>query len=307
MIYLKLLLTAFFWGGTFIAGKMIAGSVHPVCASFLRFAIASIFLMAIVIRKEGRLPPLRTDQIFPVVLLGFTGVFAYNILFFTGLKHIEAGRASLIIATNPILISLLSAIFLKEEINRIKAVGICLSVLGAMVVISNGRLVDMASYDIGLGELLIFGCVISWVSYSLIGKVIMGSLSPLVAVTYSAMVGTVLLVIPAWYTGVSQDLGNYAIMDWMSLFYLGFFGTVLGFFWYYQGIQRIGAMKASVFINFVPVSAIVLSFVFLDEPLTISLLAGGSLVILGVYTTNASDRLKKYGLNIIGTLKSVKG
>jgi drug/metabolite transporter (DMT)-like permease len=294
LIYLKLLLTAIFWGGTFIAGRLIATSVQPQAAAFVRFAIASLLLLAVTIRTEGRLPALRKNQIVPVVLLGLTGVFAYNILFFTGLKYLQASRAALIIATNPILISLLSALFFKEPLNWLKSVGICMSVMGAMVVISHGKFSDIASYHIGHGELMIFGCVISWVAYSLIGKIVMHGVKPLVAVTYSAVVGTLLLAIPALNTGLLTDIGRYGFGDWFSLFYLGFFGTVLGFFWYYQGIEKLGPMKASVFINFVPISAIVLSATILDEPITPSLLIGAALVILGVYCTNASLTILRF-------------
>jgi drug/metabolite transporter (DMT)-like permease len=294
LIYIKLLLTAFFWGGTFIAGKMIANSVHPVCASFLRFAIASFFLLILTLKTQGRIPALRKQQILPVILLGLTGVFAYNILFLTGLKYIDAGRASLIIANNPILISVLSALLFKEQLNGIKAIGICLSVMGAMVVISNGRIADFGSYHIGLGELLIAGCVLSWVAYSLIGKSVMAGLSPLVSVTYSAVIGALLLFIPALYSGLAGAVLHYAVLDWVNLFYLGFFGTVLGFSWYYQGIERIGPMKASVFINFVPISAIILSYFILKEQITISILLGALLVILGVYLTNASEMFRRY-------------
>jgi drug/metabolite transporter (DMT)-like permease len=289
LIYIKLLLTATFWGGTFIAGKVIAQSVHPVNAAFLRFTIAAICLLILVRKSEGRLPRLHSGQILPVILLGLTGVFAYNTLFFSGLKHIEAGRASLIIANNPIIISLLSVVIFKERLNWIKGMGICVSVAGAMVVISHGRIVDVAGYSVGMGELLIFGCVLSWVAYSLIGKVALESLSPLVAVAYSALVGAVLLTVPAFYCGIAEEICGYKILDWVSLTYLGFFGTVLGFFWYYQGIERIGPMRASVFINFVPISAIILSFFMLNESITPSLLVGGAMVIIGVYFTNASN------------------
>jgi drug/metabolite transporter (DMT)-like permease len=294
LIYFKLLLTAFFWGGTFIAGKMIAGSVHPVCASFLRFAIASVFLAGLTLKTQGRFPGLRKKQILPVFMLGLTGVFAYNILFLTGLRYIDAGRASLIIANNPILISLLSALLFKEQLNRVKAVGICLSVLGAMIVISNGRLADLGSYHIGKGELLIAGCVLSWVSYSLIGKYVMAGLSPLVSVTYSAIIGAMLLLVPALFSGLANGVFHYALADWCNLFYLGFFGTVIGFSWYYQGIERIGAMKASVFINFVPISAIILAFFMLKEQITVSIFSGALLVIVGVYLTNASEIFRRY-------------
>lgn len=299
MIYIKLIMTAIFWGGTFIAGKLIANSVHPVCASFLRFAIASFFLLILTLKTQGRIPALGKRQILPVILLGLTGVFAYNILFLTGLRYIDAGRASLIIANNPILISLLSALFFKERLSGIKAIGICLSVTGAMVVISNGRIVDFASYRIGIGELLIAGCVLSWVAYSLIGKYVMAGLSPLVSVTYSAVIGALLLFIPALFSGLTAAVLHYTVLDWVNLFYLGFFGTVLGFSWYYQGIERIGPMRASVFINFVPISAIMLSFLVLKEQITLSILLGALLVILGVYLTNASEFFRRYRRPVI--------
>jgi drug/metabolite transporter (DMT)-like permease len=293
MIYIKLLLTAFFWGGTFVAGRLLASGVEPQAAAFVRFGIASLFLLTFTIRAEGRLPLLRKNQVIPVVLLGLTGVFAYNILFFTGLKYIQAGRAALIIATNPVLISLLSALFFKESLNWIKGTGICLSVFGAMIVIAHGKLTHVSQYHFGFGELMIIGCVVSWVAYSLIGKIVMRGLSPLVSVAYSALVGTILLAVPALNSGLVKDIGQFGATEWGSLFYLGFFGTVLGFFWYYQGIERIGPMRASVFINFVPVSAILLSATILGETITPSLLIGAALVISGVYCTNASSSISQ--------------
>lgn len=299
MIYLKLLFTAIFWGGTFIAGRAIAGSVHPVCAAFVRFAVASVCLLMLVLKTEGRLPGLQKGQIVSILMLGLTGVFAYNVLFFSGLGYIGAGRASIIIANNPILISLLSALIFKEAFNRIKTAGICLSVTGAIVVITDGRLGDAASYSLGIGEVLIFGCVLSWVAYSLIGKAAMASLSPLICVAYSAAAGAALLLLPALHFGLATEITAYSLTDWTSLVYLGVFGTVLGFFWYYQGIERIGPMRASVFINFVPISAIILSFFILHEPLRLSLLAGGAMVIIGVYFTNASQVIANLGVKYL--------
>lgn len=273
---------------------MIAHSVHPVCAAFLRFAIATFFLLLLLVRVEGRIPVPGKKQMLPIVLLGMTGVFAYNILFLTGLRYIQAGRAALIVATNPVFISLLSALFFRERLNWTKGVGICLSVAGAMIVITNGRITDLGSYRIGTGELLIAGCVLSWVAYSLIGKSVMAQLSPLTSVAYSAVVGTVLLLPPALYSGIGREIFGYTVKDWADLFYLGFFGTVLGFSWYYQGIKRIGPMKASVFINFVPVSAIVLASLILKEQITVSIVLGTMLVITGVYLTNASGVFRRY-------------
>jgi drug/metabolite transporter (DMT)-like permease len=79
---------------------------------------------------------------------------------------------------------------------------------------------------------------------------------------------------------------GYPAVAWLGLGYLAIFGTVLGFLWYYEGIQAIGATRASLFINFVPVSAVLMAFVILGEPLTFALLAGAALVTGGVFLTN---------------------
>lgn len=285
-IYIKLILTAFFWGGTFIAGRIVAQDVGPFSAAFFRFVIASVFLILFTLKVEGKLPLPRKGQIIPVFLLGMTGVFSYNVFFFKGLKLISAGRSAIIIASNPILITIFSAYFFKEKLNLIKVLGIIISVAGAIIVISRGNLNEIVKGSIGWGEIFIFCCVFSWVAYSLIGKVVMSNLSPLVSVSYSSVIGAILLFFPACQEGVLKNFSHYLPEDWLCIFYLGFFGTVIGFVWYYEGIKMIGPMKASLFINFVPISAVLLAFLILNEPITLSLFIGTILVCFGVYLTN---------------------
>ncbi|MDP2839409.1 MAG: DMT family transporter, partial [Syntrophales bacterium] len=125
-----------------------------------------------------------------------------------------------------------------------------------------------------------------WVSYSLIGKVIMKDFSPLAAVTYSCLIGGAALLVPACLEGLPNRIGGFYVADWIGILYLGFFGTVLGFFWYYEGIRAIGPSRASVFINFVPVSGVFFGWLMLDEAVNLSLIAGAALVMAGVYLTN---------------------
>ncbi len=286
LIYVKLMLTAIFWGGTFIAGRVVAKDVGPFSAAFFRFAIASSFLTLIVWRIDGKLILPKKKQMVPVILLGLTGVFTYNVFFFKGLKLINAGRASIIIANNPIFIAILSAYFFKEKLNLIKVIGIIISVTGAIIVISKGNLNEIVQGNIGRGEIFIFCSVLSWVVYSLIGKVVMADLSPISSVFYSCVIGTFFLFFPACFEGILNNFHHYPITAWLGIFYLGIFGTVVGFVWYYEGIKMIGPTKASLFINFVPVSAVILAFMILDEPITLSLFIGTILVCAGVYLTN---------------------
>ncbi len=285
-VYVKLFGMAVFWGGTFIAGKLAAQNVGPFSAAFLRFAIASVFLLLAAWKIEGRLPAIRSRQLLPVFLLGLTGVLAYNVFFFKGLKLVEAGRAAIIIANNPIGIALFSALIFRERLTPLRLAGILVSISGAVIVITRGSWSTLGSGTVGWGELFILGCVASWVTFSLLGKALLKEMSPLSSILYASLSGTLCLALPAWQEGLPAAWPGYTLTDWLALFYLGFFGTVLGFVWYYEGIQRIGATKAGVFINFVPISAIVFSFFILGEPLTDSLLAGTLLVLSGVYFTN---------------------
>jgi drug/metabolite transporter (DMT)-like permease len=285
-IYLKLFLTAIFWGGTFTAARVVAQHVAPYSASFLRFFTASLFLIVIIIMKEGRIPRLRRHQVIPAVLLGMTGVFAYNVFFFLGMQTIAAGRASLIVATNPIFISLLSALFFRQRLDAKKVMGIFLCLTGATIVISRGDPLSIFTGGVGWGDVYLLGSVASWVVYSLIGKVIMKDFSPLAAVTYSCLIGAAALLPPALLENITELAGGFSLTDWAGILYLAFFGTVLGFFWYYQGIQAIGLSRASVFINLVPVSGVFWGWLILGEAVNFSLLAGAALVVGGVYLTN---------------------
>jgi len=286
VVYLKLLLTALFWGGTFVAGRAIAKDVGPLSIAFLRFALASTLLLILTWRAEKTLPLPSREQILPLVLLGLIGVFAYNALFFNALRLIHAGRAAVIIALNPVFIGLLAAYLFKDKLSPIKLIGILLSVTGAVIVISRGEFSQILGGGIGWGEILTLGCMASWVAYSLIGKAILKGMSPLVSVSYSSAIGTVALFVPACAEGMIGQVTGYSLLDWLGIGYLGIFGTVLGFVWYYEGIKKIGPTRAGQFINFVPVSAIILAFFILGEPITWSLLVGGLFVLTGVYLTN---------------------
>ena len=137
--YLTLTLTSFFWGGTFFSGRILADSLPPASSSFLRFAIGSTCLLCMILFTEHKLPKPRISHYFPLFLLGLTGIFGYNIFFFTGLKYITAGRASLFIAFTPLTITLLAALFTSERLNIKQFDGILISPVRALLVVSNGQ------------------------------------------------------------------------------------------------------------------------------------------------------------------------
>ena len=291
--YLLLTLTAVFWGGTFVAGRQLAPLLDPVASAFLRFAMATVLLLFWLYLSQGRLPRLEPRQLVAVVLLGASGVLLYNLLFFAGLETVEAGRAALIIAANPVLIAVASAMLFKEPMGASRFVGVLLSLAGAIVVISRGDLPSLLNQGVGQGELMLLGCVLSWVVYTLLGRRMLRRLSPLLAVAYASLAGTLMLgAVFFWRGGMpAERLADPTV--WLSLVYLAVFGTVLAFVWFYAGVKAIGAARAGQFIYLVPVSGVFLGAVLLDEPLTASLLFGGCLVIAGLWLTNRPDAARQ--------------
>jgi drug/metabolite transporter (DMT)-like permease len=286
MIYLQLVLTAMVWGGTFIAGRLAVQEISPFSAAFLRFAIAVICLLAMVYRQEGGLAKLKRDQFWQVVVLGLSGVFAYNIFFFKGLQVVAASRAALIVALNPIAIAIASAFILQERLSPLKLLGIITSLIGAAIVIGKGNPLELLAGGMQSGDVLILGCVVSWAVYTLVGKQVLAHLSPLATTTYACGIGAAALFPFALQAGLGHDLQQISSVTGFSLLYLGFFGSALGFSWYYTGVQAIGAAKAAIFINLVPVSAIALAWLILREPIDLSIIIGGGLVVTGVFCTN---------------------
>jgi drug/metabolite transporter (DMT)-like permease len=288
--YLKLLVTMALWGGTFIAGRLVVQDMGAFSAAFCRFAVASVALVILTYAIEGGLPWPPKKLWLSIALLGLTGIFAYNVFFFSGLRTVEAGRAALIIALNPVAIALGAALVFKDPLSPTKLLGIGLSLVGAAVVISDGAPLKLLRGDVGMGELFMLGCVVSWMSYSLLGKAVMAELSPFAATTYACLTGALLLLGPALADGLGHAIATASPTTWGGIFYLGILGSAVGFSWYYDGLRQLGPAQAGVFINLVPVWAIALAALVLQETPTSSLLLGGCLVIAGVVLTNRQGR-----------------
>ena len=289
LLAFKLVMVAALWGGTFIAGKILAQSLPLMTAAFGRFLVASILLVIVAIKMEGKLPRLNRQQMLLTAILGFIGIFLYNICFFGALARVPAGRTSLFVSLTPIVTAVLAALIFSERLGLRRWMGIAAALLGAIVVITRGDLIEGMtdiSQSLGLGELMMLGAVFSWASYTLISRKVLETLSPIVATTYGTLWGFVFLSIGA--VGELKDI-DWMHLDWpvwISVFYLGAFGTVLAFIWYYQGIQTVGPSRTAIFTNLVPAFGVIFSAVLLGEPILISMVVGGLIAVFGVSLVN---------------------
>ena len=284
-VYGKLVLVAFIWGGTFIAGRVAAAEMPAPTGALWRYLVASVALLALSWRLEGGLPTLSRQQWLGVTLLGLTGVAAYNLLFMFGLERVPASRGSLLVALNPVATLIGSALFLHEPLTRYRVAGIVLALTGVAIVLGHGHPLDLFTGQVGIGEAALVGCAMAWATYTMLGKHILRGLSVLATTTYAALVGTAILAVAAAVTG-NLIVPQASFKGWVALGFLGVFGTVIAFVWFYEGVKVLGPARTAVFINLVPVAAVTLGVLLLGEPLELSMLTGGALVILGVFIIN---------------------
>ena len=294
LTYAKLVAAMFFWGGTWIAGRVIAQEVSaPLGIAALRFVVTALVLAGAVLFSGQPLPRLKTSREWGVVCgLGFFGIFLYGLCFFYGLQHISAGRGALVVALNPVVIVIAAWLFGQERMNRRKALGSAIALAGCLTVIGNGNALALIQGTVGVGEWMIIGCVLSWAAYTFIGRQATKSLSPLATTLYGSLVGAAFLGIAALVQGDIEP-ASWSWRVWASMFFLAIFGTAIAYTWFTEAVHQLGAGHASVFINLVPVFAVLQAALVLDERLGFSVLLGGLLVIAGVWLTTQQKNYRR--------------
>ena len=280
--YAKLVAVPAIWGGTFIAGRILALALPAAVGALLRYVVAVTALLVAAHWLEGGLPRLTRRQLLGTVLLGATGILAYNLFFLGALARLPASRTSLIIALNPVVTIAVASLLLGERMSARRWLGVAVALVGVWIVVSRGDVLGSIGGAVGIGELLMFGGVCSWAAYTLIGRRVLEGLSPLAATTYASLWGTAMLA-----TVAAPELRGLAVADLsgpvvLSVLYLGALGTAVAFVWYYQAVQRLGAARTVIFNNLVPVFGASFGVLLLGEPLLPSMLLGGAIAVAGV-------------------------
>lgn len=295
-IYLIMLLVPLFWGGAFGATKHVVTEIPPLTASALRFFLAGLLMTAWVAGRGGwDWAPLRRRW-GGLLLLAVTGVFIYNVFFAVGLKYTSAINAALVIVVNPITTAIVAVTLLGEPWSWRLVAGVALAFLGVLTTITKGSLAAFAALSFSGGDLLMVGGVLSWSAYTCIGKIVMKDVPPLLATSASTLAGSILLLAASIVEDGWARLPAAGGQTLAEMAYLVVFPTVVAFFLFNTGIKRIGASRASAYINLMPVNAIWIAAVFYGETVTAAHLAGAALIISGLLLITVFDtRLNSNG------------
>ena len=282
---LLMILTALVWSGLFPTGKVALRSIPPFTFAAIRLTIGAALLFFYLRRKNEaeEMPVNWTPRLVGSFLfLGFTGYLLSVGGSYQGLRLTTATNAALLNAASPIAIALLAGVFLKERMSPRMLLGIVISIVGVGVIVARGSWQVITANEYNPGDLIIVATLFAWGIYTTYGRHLMQEVSPLAATTYAYIAGAMYLLIACWWTEwESWQFAQTRWDSWLALAYQSTLGT-FAHFWYYQAVEILGPSRAGVFINLVPVMAIGIAYVFLDEVLTLPHLVGGLIVLVGV-------------------------
>lgn len=280
-----------FWGYTFVAFKFALESFKPISIVFLRLVISVIFLFGISL-LSGKLQAIKREDYKYFILMAFFEPFLYFLGESFGLTYVSSTLGSVIIAMIPLIVPIAAWYMYREKLTMLNWVGLLLSFAGVIAVVFSG---DGEVFVRLKGVLLLFLAVLSAVGYSLIVKGLSHKYNGFTITAYQNAIGIIMfLPLFLWFDAGSLMDVKPSAMAVSSLLYLAIFGSSLTFVLFTFAIREIGASRANIFANLIPVFTAIFSYFLLKEEMPGLKVAGIFVVLIGVFLSQVkSISLKK--------------
>jgi drug/metabolite transporter (DMT)-like permease len=274
---LLLLLTGL-WGSSFLFIEVALEEVEPTVLIALRLLTAALVLVPFLALRQGA-PAFRQLRAGwqPVLVLGAINAAIPFTLIAWGQKHIDSGIAAIANASVPIFVALLAIHFRpSEKVTGSRAVGIAAGIVGVAVLAGAN---PEGGWWAVAGTLAVVAASFLYAAGALYAQTHVENLEPMLLVTGSTIVGTLMLA-PLAIAQAPTSLPGWKV--WLAIAVLGVGGMAIGQYVYYVLLETHGSTKAALVTYLLPGMALVLGMVFLDEPLTVAAVVGLALVLLGV-------------------------
>ena len=279
---LQALLAVIFWGISFVATKAALREVSPPTLITVRFAMGVALLLALLARRDGSLLPPR-DAWGGLALMGFVGVLVHQALQAIGLTLTSAAKTGWLIGLTPVWSAVLAALVLRERFGAAKLGGLALGFAGATLVVTGGRaLGEVLAVPSTRGDLLILASTLNWAIYSVLGHGLLKRLGALRATAGALTLGW-LMVLP-WFIATRgwRELPGLSPTAWGAITFLGIACSGLGYLFWYGALERVEASQVAALLYLEPLVTMAAAVALLGEPVRITTVAGGLLVLAGV-------------------------
>ncbi len=277
------------WGSTFVVTKVTVQEFPPLTLAFLRFAIASACLL-VFMRGWQRVARLGQSVSFRrLAFLAASGIALFTALFNYALVYGSALQGALLYATTPAVVAVCAALWLKERLDRRRASGIALSIVGAVIVVLGGQASLGDAPAPLLGALLMFSTVLLWGAYTVAAK--RAAHADQLAVTFAISAVGALMLLPASVIELSVlGFGPTSNLGWLGLVYLGVFSSAACYALYNFALRQLDASTVGVYSNIDPVVGVATAFLFLGEQLAMAQAFGAAVVFAGMWLASTEPR-----------------
>lgn len=281
-IYLLLVLCVGFWAGNFVVGRVVVNVLDPIELAYFRWLLVTLLFLPQIIRARANIIHTLRQHFIYIISVSLLGVSAFNTLLYLGLRETMATNALMINSSIPMLIILLSALFLNIKITKAQLVGVLFSMLGVIYLALNGKLNNLLTLSFNHGDLLVLGSSLTWAVYSILLKNKPQSIEALLPT--SVFFGTLMLT-PVFFLSGHQLSRIFSVppLGLLSILYTAVFASMVAYFLWAKGINTIGANKTGQFTHLMPVIGICLAYVFLGEQLHFYHIYGFVLIGFGLW------------------------
>src|SRR5256885_8540934 len=280
----------FVWGLAWPVGRLLATNLPPVSIAAIRYAIVVPVLFAILWFREGSFK-IERSWIPTLVAIGVLNTTLYQIFFLYGVKYAAASDDSLVIGIGPVLIAVMASFILKERLTGTKILGFVSGLAGIGVISLLSPNTNVLNRPLGIS--LVFGGAIAYAIYTVTLRRFVAAAradnavsaaSSLAILTWISLFGW-LFLIPLSLLETPWTY-SWSPLSWLGILYLALLSTVVGYFFYVVGVSKIGAGRAAIFGNLVPVFGVITSVLLLKENLSPGHGVSFLLILTGVVLVN---------------------
>lgn len=283
--FISIVFVMLIWGSSFAVTKTVVQEVSPYLFATLRHIVACVVLLPFYLRQRKKV-----KQQLPykrLAAMGITGITVYYGLFNFAMLYIPASTGALVEGLIPVAIAIPAALLLKEHIGGRSIAGIILCVTGVVLVGFVGR--PEGAHTLR-GSILMLLAVCCWSGYTLLSRSLKDT-DTLLATSVSTFIGSAFLIPIAAVDLYQHGMPEISGKAWAGIIYLGVFASALAYFLYNRALESLPAAQVGNFLNLNPVIGALIAMIFLKDTFTPWQMAGGVLVLAGIWLS--SKRVKQ--------------
>jgi drug/metabolite transporter (DMT)-like permease len=285
--YLMLTLCAFFWSGNFIVGKFATlYEAPPLTLNFFRWLVVWIILIPFTFKDIFLNIKIIKKKFYSILLMSITSISIFNSVVYYSLNFTQVLNGALMISTIPVLIIFISFIFRVEKINLNQVLGLILSIIGVIIIITQLEFSRLIHLDLNKGDLWLLVAMLSWAIYSTMLKTHKTGLNYLTFISVITTFGLIFLFPQFLFEFNNQELIKFNFAFFLIISYVVLFAGLGAYIFWNKAVLIVGPSRAGIFLHLMPVFSSFMAIFILNEKFMNFHIFGAIAIILGIYLSS---------------------